>query len=47
MLLTGEPAEGVTNPISIKADDWQTLPKDYTLFGIKYMNKYQGIYLRG
>lgn len=45
-LLTGVPAEGVTNPIKIKADDWQALPKDYTLFGIKYMNKYQGIYLR-
>ncbi|WP_435414337.1 DUF5627 domain-containing protein [Polaribacter aestuariivivens] len=45
-LLVGVPAEGVTNPIRIKADDWQTLPKDYTLFGIKYMNKYQGIYLR-
>jgi hypothetical protein len=45
-LLTGVPAEGVTNPIRIKADDWQILPKDYTLFGIKYMNKYQGIYLR-
>ncbi|GAA4950650.1 hypothetical protein GCM10023314_24960 [Algibacter agarivorans] len=45
-LLTGVPAEGVTNPIKIKADDWQTLPKDYTLFGIKFMNKYQGIYLR-
>tara|TARA_R110002096_G_scaffold358855_1_gene551952 strand:+ start:9874 stop:11040 length:1167 start_codon:yes stop_codon:yes gene_type:complete len=45
-LLTGVPAEGVTNPIKIKADDWQTQPKDYTLFGIKFMNKYQGIYLR-
>ncbi|WJJ97707.1 DUF5627 domain-containing protein [Algibacter luteus] len=45
-LLVGVPAEGVTNPIKIKADDWQTLPKDYTLFGIKFMNKYQGIYLR-
>ncbi|MFC4723650.1 DUF5627 domain-containing protein [Geojedonia litorea] len=45
-LLTGVPAEGVTNPTKIKADDWQTQPKDYTLFGIKYMNKYQGIYLR-
>jgi len=45
-LLVGVPAEGVTNPIRIKADDWQTEPKDYTLFGIKYMNKYQGIYLR-
>lgn len=45
-LLVGLPTEGVTNPIRIKADDWQTEPKDYTLFGIKYMNKYQGIYLR-
>ena len=45
-LLVGVPAEGVTNPIRIKQEDWQTLPKDYTLFGIKYMNKYQGIYLR-
>ncbi|MHB0753784.1 DUF5627 domain-containing protein [Polaribacter sp. M15] len=45
-LLVGVPAEGVTSPIRIKADDWQSLPKDYTLFGIKYMNKYQGIYLR-
>lgn len=45
-LLVGVPAEDVTSPIRIKADDWQILPKDYTLFGIKYMNKYQGIYLR-
>ncbi|APY11591.1 hypothetical protein BWZ22_10215 [Seonamhaeicola sp. S2-3] len=45
-LLTGVPAEGVTNPIKIKTEDWQIQPKDYTLFGIKYMNKYQGIYLR-
>ncbi|KAA5824855.1 DUF1735 domain-containing protein [Algibacter amylolyticus] len=45
-LLVGVPAEGVTNPIKIKADDWETQPKDYTLFGIKFMNKYQGVYLR-
>lgn len=45
-LLVGVPAEGIADPIRIKAEDWQTLPKDYTLFGIKYMNKYQGIYLR-
>lgn len=45
-LLVGVPAEGVTNPIRIKEADWQVFPKDYTLFGIKYMNKYQGIYLR-
>ncbi|MCF7561566.1 DUF5627 domain-containing protein [Sabulilitoribacter multivorans] len=45
-LLTGVPAEGVTNPIKVKADDWDQAPKDYTLYGIKFMNKYQGIYLR-
>ncbi|NRD23074.1 DUF1735 domain-containing protein [Winogradskyella litoriviva] len=45
-LLVGVPAEGVTNPIKIKADDWETQPKDYTLFGIKFMNKYEGMYLR-
>jgi hypothetical protein len=45
-LLVGVPAEGVSSPIRIKETDWEVLPKDYTLFGIKYMNKYQGIYLR-
>ena len=34
------------NPIRIRDTDWSTLPKDYTLFGIKFMNKYEGIYLR-
>jgi len=43
-LLTGVPL--VDNPIKIKNEDWNPLPKDYTLFGIKFMNKYQGVYLR-
>lgn len=43
-LLAGVPI--VDNPIKIRNDDWNPLPKDYTLFGIKYMNKYEGIYLR-
>tara|TARA_R110002096_G_scaffold121553_1_gene263265 strand:- start:481 stop:1629 length:1149 start_codon:yes stop_codon:yes gene_type:complete len=43
-LLTGVPA--VDNPIKIREVDWQTQPKDYTLFGIKFMNKYEGMYLR-
>ncbi|WP_147676704.1 DUF5627 domain-containing protein [Algibacter pacificus] len=43
-LLTGVPA--VTNPIKILDDNWNPTPKDYTLFGIKFMNKYQGKYLR-
>lgn len=43
-LLTGVSA--VDNPIKVRDTDWDPAPKDYTLFGIKYMNKYQGIYLR-
>ncbi|MFP4844971.1 DUF5627 domain-containing protein [Winogradskyella sp. PE311] len=43
-LLTGVPL--VDNPIKIRDEDWDPLPKDYTLFGIKFMNKYDAIYLR-
>ena len=43
-LLVGVPL--VDNPIKIKDEDWQKLPKDYTLFGIKFMNKYSGKHLR-
>ena len=43
-LLAGNPL--VDNPIKIRDEDWDPLPKDYTLFGIKFMNKYDAIYLR-
>ena len=43
-LLTGVPL--VDDPIKIRDEDWGPLPKDYTLFGIKFMNKYDAIYLR-
>ena len=43
-LLTGVPL--VDNPIKIRDEDWDPLPKDYTLFGVKFINKYDGIYLR-
>ena len=43
-LLTGVPL--VDDPIKIRDEDWDPLPKDYTLFGIKFMNKYDAIYLR-
>jgi len=43
-LLTGVPI--IDNAHKIVDEDWSTLPKDYTLFGIKFMNKYQGKYLR-
>lgn len=43
-LLVGIPI--VSNPMRVNPDDWEIQPKDYTLYGIKFMNKYQGIYLR-
>jgi len=43
-LLTGVPI--VDNPTKILATDYSSAPKDYTLFGIKYMNEFQGKYLR-
>jgi hypothetical protein len=43
-ILVGEAV--VDNPNRIVATDWKFLPKDYTLFGVKYINKYHGYYLR-
>lgn len=43
-LLVGVPA--VSNPSRVNAADWEITPKDYTLYGIKFMNKYQAVYLR-
>lgn len=43
-ILTGTPnAEGSTPP-RCKADEWAVLPKDYVLYGIKYINKYDAEY---
>lgn len=36
----------VNNPSRVNANDWYIAPKDYTLFGIKYINKYHAMYLR-
>jgi hypothetical protein len=43
-LLTGVPI--IDNPIKILDDNWVTTPKDYTLFGIKFINQYSGMHLR-
>jgi hypothetical protein len=43
-IYSGKPA--VANPNRIKKTDWVVAPKDYTLFGIKYINKFHGNYLR-
>lgn len=45
-ILVGTPAVGIISPKRGIAANWSILPKDYTLFGIKYINKYHGNYLR-
>ena len=45
-ILSGLPADGVVDPVRTSIADWKTEPKDYTLFGIKFINEYHGNYLR-
>jgi len=35
-----------TSPDRRKATDWATVPKDYVLYAVKYINPYHGTYLR-
>jgi len=45
-VLTGRPIPGVINPNRLITANWQSgyTPMDYTLYGIKYANKYHGNY---
>ena len=43
---SGRSFEGITDLDRVNAAHWDVLPKDYTLFGIKYMNRFHGNYLR-
>lgn len=43
-ILTGDP--GVDNPNRCVATDWNVLPKDYILYAVKYVNPWDGVYLR-
>lgn len=36
----------VENPVRCNPDDWSELPKDYILYGIKYINPWHSSYLR-
>lgn len=45
-ILCGVPGDGIVSPRRPVADDWQTVPKDYTLYAVKYINKYDANYLR-
>jgi len=43
-VLSGKPI--VDGPSRLVAEDWEILPKDYTLYGIKFINMYHAMYLR-
>lgn len=45
-LFAGNSYSDYANPDRLNPDHWDVMPKDYTLFGIKYMNKFHGNYLR-
>jgi len=46
-ILHGQPASGASTPPNVYiASQWEVLPKDYTLFGVKYVNPYHGKWLR-
>lgn len=44
-ILTGKPREGL-NPSRTNTEDWDILAKDYVLYLVKYMNPWQGKYIR-
>jgi hypothetical protein len=44
-ILTGTPREGL-NPSRTNLEAWEVLAKDYVLYCVKYMNPWQGKYIR-
>lgn len=44
-VLSGKPIGSITSPDPRVATDWLTAPKNYVLFGIKYINETHGVYL--
>ena len=44
-ILTGTPRVGTT-PSRVNSEFWETLPKDYVLYCVKYMNPWQAKYIR-
>lgn len=44
-ILRGKPKEGIENPNRLNPDDWTIEPKDFTLYAVKYKNKFEGCWL--
>ncbi|MCQ2228280.1 MAG: DUF5627 domain-containing protein [Bacteroidales bacterium] len=45
-VLRGTALPGLSNPVRQNAEDWKITPKDYTIFCVNYINKYDANYLR-
>lgn len=45
-ILAGTPAVEGATPVKTDASQWKVLPKDYTLYAVKYINQYDGSWLR-
>lgn len=44
-ILQGKAKDGVANPSRLNPDDWSIMPKDFTLYAVKYKNKFAGCWL--
>jgi hypothetical protein len=44
-ILSGKVNEGVSNPVLTKSGDWSIAPKNYTLYAVKFKNKWHGAWL--
>ena len=45
-ILSGKTREGLENSSRTNVDNWEVLAKDYVLYCVKYMNPWQGRYIR-
>lgn len=45
-ILSGIPLPTINNPHPAIAEHWEIRPKNYTLYAVKYINHWHGIYLR-
>lgn len=44
-ILQGTPKVAGSTPSVVKSDEWSVLPQNYTLYAIKYKNKWHGVWL--
>ncbi len=44
-ILSGKPKDNVANPNRLVSTDWSIVPKDFTLYAVKYKNKFHGCWL--